>query len=117
MTTESYTLDAEGNRVASHRSSFHVLAPANRLIEDEQFVYEYNPDGNLIRKSIKADGKEWRYGYDIYDRLTSAGLYAGAGKHFSLRAAAPPTRARLHAREAQNLRGSLPRTPARRAGK
>ncbi len=70
---------AEGNRVASHRSGFHVLAPANRLIEDEQFVYEYNPDGNLIRKSIKADGKEWRYGYDIYDRLISAGLYASAG--------------------------------------
>ena len=45
----------------------------------------------MIRKGIKADGKEWRYGYDIYDRLTSAGLYASAGKHFSLRAAAPPT--------------------------
>jgi YD repeat-containing protein len=28
---ETYTLDAEGNRVASHKSFFHVTDAANRL--------------------------------------------------------------------------------------
>lgn len=79
VTAESYDLDAEGNRVASHRSAFHVTAQANRLIEDEQYNYEYDIDGNLIRKGIKASGKEWRYGYDDYDRLIAAGLYPSAG--------------------------------------
>ncbi len=75
---ESYTLDGQGNRVASHKSQFHITNPANRLQEDEQHVYEYDVDGNLITKTIKASGKVWRYTHDRLDRLSVAALFATA---------------------------------------
>ena len=64
--------------IASQRSSFHVTAPGNRLV-DEQFAYEYDVDGNQIRKTIKATGKVWLYTYDVFDRLREAVLYASPG--------------------------------------
>ena len=36
-------------------------------------------DGNQIRKTIKATGKVWLFGYDVFDRLRDAVLYASAG--------------------------------------
>ncbi|MEQ1698414.1 MAG: FG-GAP-like repeat-containing protein [Hyphomicrobiaceae bacterium] len=79
VTTETYTLDAEGNRIASQLSAFHVTAPANRLIEDANAAYEYDADGNMVTKTIKATGKQWRFAYDAFDRLIAAERYASAG--------------------------------------
>ena len=75
---ESYTLGLEGNRTATHVSSFHVTSTANRLIEDEQNTYEYDIDGNLIKKTIKVSGQQWRYQYSAYDHLIRAQLFASA---------------------------------------
>jgi hypothetical protein len=71
-TVESYTLDIEGNRIASHRSAFHLTEPTNRLVEDQQYVYEYNADGLTIRKTMKSSGETWRYTYDAFDGLQKA---------------------------------------------
>ena len=79
VTTESYTLDAEGNRVASHLSAFHVTALANRLTEDVQNTYAYDADGNMVSKTVKASGQQWRYAYDIFNRLVAAEAFASAG--------------------------------------
>jgi hypothetical protein len=75
---ESYNLDAEGNRVASHRSAFHLTEPANRLVEDEQHVYEIDADGLQIRKTVKSTGQTWRYAYNPFDQLDFAREYATA---------------------------------------
>ena len=53
---ESYALDEEGNRITSDRSSFYLTDPANRVSEDENNQFEYDVNGNLIRKTAKATG-------------------------------------------------------------
>jgi RHS repeat-associated protein len=74
-TVESYTLDNEGNRIASHLSAFHLTDPTNRLVEDQQYVYEYNADGLTTRKTTKSSGETWRYTYDAFDGLQKAWQY------------------------------------------
>ena len=73
---ESYVLDAEGNRITSHRSNLHVTDPANRLVEDEQHQFEYDVNGNLVRKTVKASSLTWRYGYSVWDELVSVSRHA-----------------------------------------
>jgi YD repeat-containing protein len=88
---ESYTLDPEGNRIASHKSSFHVTDAANRLQEDEKTQFEYDVNGNMVRKTVKASGATWRYSYTVYDELASA------SRHSSSDPASPALEsARLH---------------------
>jgi RHS repeat-associated protein len=75
---ESYSLDPEGNRIVSHLSSFHVTDAANRLQEDEKHQFEYDANGNMVRKTNKLTGVTWRYGYSVYDELTRASRHASA---------------------------------------
>jgi RHS repeat-associated protein len=75
---ETYTLDPEGNRIASHKSSFHVTDPANRLQEDEKTQFEYDVNGNMVRKTVKVSGLTWRYGYTVYDELASASRHSSS---------------------------------------
>ncbi len=74
---ESYTLDGEGNRITSHLSSFHVTNPANRLTEDQDYIYEYSLTGSLVTKAHKADGITWRYDYDPLEQLIRARKFNG----------------------------------------
>lgn len=78
QTVESYGLDEEGNRITSHRSSTHTTRSANRLVEDETHQFEYDVNGNQIRKTVKATGLSWHYGYSVYDELISVGRYPSA---------------------------------------
>ncbi|PZP64886.1 MAG: hypothetical protein DI604_25960, partial [Delftia acidovorans] len=75
---ESYTLDAEGNRLTSHMSKLHLTDPANRLVDDDRHQFEYDVNGNLIRKTVKASGLTWRYGYSAYDELVLVSRHASA---------------------------------------
>jgi RHS repeat-associated protein len=75
---ESYTLDQEGNRIASHKSTFHVTDAANRLQEDEKTQFEYDVNGNMVRKTVKASGLTWRYSYTVYDELASASRHSSS---------------------------------------
>jgi RHS repeat-associated protein len=69
---ETYTLDEEGNRITSHKSSVHVTDPANRLQEDQTHTFEYDVNGNMVRKVDKASGETWSFGYTLFDELASA---------------------------------------------
>ena len=40
--------------------------------------FEYNVNGNLIRKTVKASGLTWRYGYSAYDELVLVSRHASA---------------------------------------
>jgi RHS repeat-associated protein len=58
---ESYTYDKIGNRLTSHRSANYVLSYMNggkgsRLLNDAQFTYVYDAEGNLTRRTSLADG-------------------------------------------------------------
>ena len=72
---ESYTLSPEGNRVRSHTSSLHLTDEANRLTEDEQFLYAHSLDNNLIAKTDKSTGDTSTYTYNRLDQmLTGEGV-------------------------------------------
>jgi RHS repeat-associated protein len=75
---ETYTLDAEGNRITSHKSSYHVTDAANRLNEDQTHAFEYDVNGNMVRKTVKASGETWRYSYTVFDELARASRRASA---------------------------------------
>ncbi len=66
---ESYDYDTLGNRITSHLSALHITDAANRLIEDNDFTYSYNANGNLVRKSSKADGALTIYEYNAQNQL------------------------------------------------
>ena len=71
---EDYTLDPEGNRVASHLSQSHQIDSANRLLSDDDYTYVYSLNGNLIAKRARpGSGKaDWDYVYDALDLLIEA---------------------------------------------
>lgn len=66
---ESYTYDAVGNRQLSHLSTLHLHDAADRLLEDEQFFYEYDENGNLSSKTDKATGLPTFYSWDAQNQL------------------------------------------------
>ncbi|MFD0917653.1 RHS repeat domain-containing protein [Pseudahrensia aquimaris] len=61
-----------------HRFSLHVTNAANRLTEDEAFTFEYDVNGNLVRKTDKANGLTWRYVHSVYDELVSVTRHASS---------------------------------------
>lgn len=66
---ETYTYDAVGNRTSSHLSSLYLYDDANRLLEDDDFTYVYDADGNLVGKTAKDTGAVTSYAYDAQDQL------------------------------------------------
>lgn len=66
---EQYVYDAVGNRLSSHLSAAYVHDAANRLREDDGHTYAYDDDGNLIRRTRKADGAATAYVFDGEGRL------------------------------------------------
>jgi len=58
-----------GNRVTSHLSSVHTTDDANRLLEDSNFAYTYDANGNLTSKTSKANGEVTTYTYDAENQL------------------------------------------------
>ena len=71
---ESYVYDPVGNRITSHRSGMHVVDAANQLLEDDQFTYSYDLNGNLTDKRSKADGSVTRYSWNSQDQLVRVDL-------------------------------------------
>ena len=62
---EQYSYDAVGNR---NPSSF-TYDTANRLLENSSYTYDYDNNGNLIKKTSKQDATITTYTYDAEDRL------------------------------------------------
>lgn len=71
---EFFTYDPVGNRLTSNTSNFHFHDEANRLLEDETFLYDYDPKGNLISKEDKKTHDATTYTYDAENRLIQVDL-------------------------------------------
>ena len=70
-TDESFTFDANGNRVQSnaHGNSYRI-GPANRLLTDGVFDYQYDDEGNLSKRTEIATGNTREFQWDHRNRLT-----------------------------------------------
>ena len=66
---ESFSYDPVGNRLTSHISSNYVYDNLNRLLEDDQFTYTYDNNGNLLSKTNKVSTDTTTYQYDSENRL------------------------------------------------
>jgi RHS repeat-associated protein len=67
---ESYSYDSVGNRLSSHLSSSYTYTAVNRLSADASFDYVYDANGNMIRKTDRANGQITTFTYDPEDQLT-----------------------------------------------
>ncbi|MBI3661256.1 hypothetical protein HY230_12400 [Candidatus Acetothermia bacterium] len=74
---ESFSYDRVGNRVSSHLSQSYVYGAANRLLEDDSFLYRYDRNGNLLEKTSKATQLATRYIYDAENQRIRVDLPDG----------------------------------------
>jgi RHS repeat-associated protein len=66
---ERYEYDGVGNRLTSHLSSSHIYQPSsNRLVQDDQFNYQYDENGSLILRTNRATGELMEVTYDHRSR-------------------------------------------------
>src|SRR5262249_14113885 len=56
--------DAEGNATGGDNIVVH-----NQLWQDANFFYQYDGEGNLIRKTNRSTGESWFYGFDVGNEL------------------------------------------------
>jgi len=63
---EGYTYDTTGNRT----NAGYVTGPNNRLLADGTYTYEYDAEGNRIRRAETATGVVTEYEWDHRNRLT-----------------------------------------------
>jgi YD repeat-containing protein len=78
QTDEWYTYDYNGNR----RSGGFIppaTGQANRLAEDAFYTYQYDAEGNRIRRTRKSDGSYEVYEWDHRNRLTSVETKTSGG--------------------------------------
>ena len=59
---ETYSYDAEGNRLVSHLSAAHLTDARNRLLQDDQFDYTYDDNGNVATKTDRVMDRDARAG-------------------------------------------------------
>jgi len=66
---ETYTYDPVGNRSDSNQNGLSQFNVANELNEDANFIYQYDNDGNMTRKTPKTPGPFTFYEYDAENKL------------------------------------------------
>src|SRR5262245_47171384 len=66
---ESFTYDAVGNRNNSNQNGASMFNQANQLLEDANFTYQYDNNGNMTRKTAKSGGTFTSYEYDTENKL------------------------------------------------
>ena len=69
--TESFTYDANGNRLTSGTSKTYVIGTNNQLLSDGTYDYQYDNNGNLILRTKISDGSTESYTYDARNRLVT----------------------------------------------
>lgn len=79
---ETYVYDPVGNRVSSHLSAAYLHDAGNRLLQDDDFVYTYDDDGNLATATARSDGAVTRYVFDGANRLVRIEHPTGAASTY-----------------------------------
>jgi RHS repeat-associated protein len=86
---ETYQYDANGNRLNSHlHGSGYVTGPANRLLSDGAYDYQYDDEGNMSRRTEISTGNYRVFEWDHRNRLIAVNDFASDGTpiqtvHFS----------------------------------
>jgi RHS repeat-associated protein len=75
QTDEAYQYDANGNRT----NSGYQTGTNNQLLADGQYTYEYDHEGNRIKRTELATGKVTEYVWDYHNRLTGVLFKSVAG--------------------------------------
>jgi YD repeat-containing protein len=77
---ESYEYDANGNRVGSSlHGSGYVTGPANRLLSDGTYDYEYDAEGNMTLRTEIATGDYRVFVWDHRNRLVGVNDFLSDG--------------------------------------
>ena len=66
---ENYGYDAVGNRTNSNQNGASMFNQGNQLLEDANFTYQYDNNGNMTRKTAKVGGAVTTYEYDAENKL------------------------------------------------
>ena len=66
---ESYVYDAAGNRTGSHLHAAYTTGPGNQLLSDGTYNYQYDDEGNLVRRTEIATGALREFEWDHRNRL------------------------------------------------
>jgi RHS repeat-associated protein len=75
LTTESYSYDQNGNRVGGG----YVTGADNLLLSDGTYKYQYDKDGNVIKRTKISDGSVTLYAWNYADQLTQVTSETSAG--------------------------------------
>ena len=73
---EFYSYDGAGNRTESHLSASHDYNEADQLVEDDQYTYDYDNNGNLIQRVEEGGGEITVYAYDGRNQLKTVSFFA-----------------------------------------
>ena len=71
-----------GNRLDSTPNGAAQFNQGNHLLDDAHFTYQYDANGNLIRKTAKADGEFTTYAYDAENNLIQVVSSTGTTVHY-----------------------------------
>lgn len=66
---ETFNYDPVGNRTNSNQNGASVFNTANQLLEDANFFYQYDNNGNMTSKTAKVGGAVTQYEYDAENKL------------------------------------------------
>ena len=66
---ESFSYDPVGNRTSAHLATGQVHDAGNRLLDDSNFTYTYDANGNLTSKASRTTGEVTTYTYDAENQL------------------------------------------------
>lgn len=69
---QTFSYDPVGNRT----TNASLYNAGNQLTEDSSFTYEYDLNGNLVRKTFKVSGNHTDYTYDAENRLIRVDEFA-----------------------------------------
>ncbi len=72
---ETFAYDGVGNRTSSHISPSYTYNTANQLLEDAEFTYSYDLDGNCLGKLNKLNGERHEYIFNSENRMTGYRKY------------------------------------------
>ena len=80
---ETFSYDLLGNRLRRDAQvSDSVIGAGNRLLEDGEFTYQYDANGNLTQKTQKSNGATTRYSYDAEDQLVRVDFPDGTNAQY-----------------------------------
>ncbi|MCK4819399.1 hypothetical protein KA005_26740 [bacterium] len=74
---ETFTYGSVGNRLSSHISVSYTYDAANRLLEDNQYTYTYDNNGNTTSKTDKNTSEITTYTYNPENQLIRIDFFNG----------------------------------------